>query len=91
MKAALIVAAVNACFQINPTNPMAVAEALIDLVDAARLAEEAGNADDQSWRYEKTPNHNHLVLLDMQKYADEKRDSAVSLRRAALAKAEAKP
>lgn len=32
----LIVAAVNACFSVNPDNPQAVAEALADLVKAAR-------------------------------------------------------
>ena len=36
--AVLIVAAVNACFQINPENPMAVAEALPGLVEAAKEA-----------------------------------------------------
>jgi len=36
--AALIVAAVNACFKVNPSNPLAVAEALPTLVDAARKA-----------------------------------------------------
>lgn len=34
--AALIVAAVNACFAINPSNPQAVAEALPELVKACR-------------------------------------------------------
>jgi len=34
--AALIVAAVNACFKVNPDNPLAVAEALPELVEACR-------------------------------------------------------
>jgi len=34
--ARLIVVAVNACFAINPDNPLAVAEALPELVEAAR-------------------------------------------------------
>jgi len=34
--ALLIIAAVNSCFQINPDNPLAVAEALPELVEAAR-------------------------------------------------------
>ena len=39
--AALIVAAVNACFKVNPDNPLAVAEALPDLVNALlRIANE---------------------------------------------------
>ena len=37
--AALIVAAVNACFAISPSNPLAVAEALPGLVEAARASE----------------------------------------------------
>ena len=34
--AALIVAAVNACFKVNPDNPLAVPEALPELVEAAK-------------------------------------------------------
>lgn len=34
--ARLIVAAVNACFTINPSNPLAVAEAMPELVGAAK-------------------------------------------------------
>jgi len=34
--AALVVAAVNACFKVNPDNPLAVAEALPELVEACR-------------------------------------------------------
>ena len=41
--AALIVAAVNACFAINPDNPMAVAEALPEIVSA--LAEALAGLD----------------------------------------------
>ena len=37
VNAALIVAAVNACFAINPDNPLAVAEALPELVEACKL------------------------------------------------------
>jgi hypothetical protein len=37
--AALIVAAVNACFAINPSNPLAVAEALPELAEACRKAQ----------------------------------------------------
>ena len=35
---ALIVAAVNSCFAINPSNPLAVAEGLPELVEALREA-----------------------------------------------------
>ena len=39
--AALIVAAVNACFQVDPSNPLAVAEALPEIVNALlRIANE---------------------------------------------------
>jgi type II secretory pathway component GspD/PulD (secretin) len=34
--AALIVAAVNACFKVNPSNPLAVAEGMAELVEACR-------------------------------------------------------
>ena len=34
--AALIVAAVNACFKVNPDNPLAVAEVLPELIEAAQ-------------------------------------------------------
>ena len=34
--AALIVAAVNSCFAVNPDNPLAVAEALREIVDIVR-------------------------------------------------------
>jgi hypothetical protein len=34
--AALIVAAVNACFAVNPDNPLAVAEGVAELVEACR-------------------------------------------------------
>jgi len=36
--AALIVAAVNACFAVNPDNPLAVAEALPELVEIIKMA-----------------------------------------------------
>ncbi len=36
--AVLIIAAVNACFAINPDNPLAVAKALPELVDACRFS-----------------------------------------------------
>ena len=35
--ARLIIAAVNACFAVNPDNPLAVAEALPELVEACRF------------------------------------------------------
>jgi hypothetical protein len=34
--AALVVAAVNACFKVNPENPLAVAEGVAELVNVAR-------------------------------------------------------
>ena len=37
--AALIVAAVNACFAINPSNPLAVAEGMAELAEACRKAQ----------------------------------------------------
>lgn len=36
----LIVAAVNACFAVNPSNPMAVAEGMAELVEAAHKAKD---------------------------------------------------
>jgi hypothetical protein len=51
--AALIVAAVNACFAVNPDNPMAVAEAMPEVVDVMRGILKCGmttTADDNTWR-----------------------------------------
>jgi hypothetical protein len=42
--AALIVAAVNACFAINPDNPMAVAEGMPELIKAAKTMTGIGTA-----------------------------------------------
>jgi hypothetical protein len=55
--AALIVAAVNACFAINPENPMAVAEGLGELVAATKFLVE----DASVWECDAT---NHSDLSD---------------------------
>ena len=74
--AALIVAAVNSCFAINPSNPLAVAEALPELVEACRELIAAIDAGIQS-----------RTLLE----CEGKPGSVMSRIRAALAKIEVKP
>jgi len=49
--ARLIVAAVNACFQVNPDNPLAVAEALPELVEAARTSVDIADVYPRSTRH----------------------------------------
>jgi len=70
--AALIVAAVNACFAINPDNPLAVAEALPKLVEALR--ESLSRLDDLN---------NHITMNEYNASYP-----AISKARAALAKLE---
>jgi hypothetical protein len=72
----LIVAAVNACFAINPENPLAVAEALPELVEALRLSVSyMGKAEADGFCLECARPIGH----------------AIEKVRAALAKIEAKP
>ena len=71
--AALIVAAVNACFAINPSNPLAVAEALPELVKACRgltsqskeVSEEEGKSiNDWDIAYDLDPLRAALAKLE---------------------------
>jgi len=57
--AALIVAAVNSCFAINPSNPLAVAEGLPELVNACRESL-AYLRDPNGWEKAHTPKHEYL-------------------------------
>jgi hypothetical protein len=79
--AALIVAAVNACFTINPDNPLAVAEALPEIVKMAR------DILDAHWDMSPLEYANSRGLPFM---SDEEGERIQERLRAALAKIEAK-
>ena len=74
--ARLIVAAVNSCFAVNPSNPLAVAEALREIINASHAA---------------LADHDERKALYPAREGQENRLKVMGELRTALAKLEAKP